>query len=126
VTALLTQQLKDDAVWVIAATIILGIILKILFPLSSITEIAKLIGGALWLFALPGYCIMLPWRSEIELKERIVVGMLAAAGLFAVASYYFGIIGLHIRYHTILFPIIVVLVSVILMNSKRFMNRTQG
>lgn len=120
------QQLKDDAVWVIAATIILGIILKILFPLSSITEVAKLVAGVVWLFMIPGYCIMLPWRKEIELKERVVVGMLAAAGLFAIASYYFGIIGLHIKYHTILFPIIVVLVSVILMNSKRFMNRAQG
>ena len=120
------QQLKDDAVWVIAATIILGIILKILFPLSSITEIAKLVGGALWLFTIPGYCIMLAWRKEIELKERIVVGMLAAAGLFAIASYYFGIIGLHIKYHTILFPIIVVLASIIMINSKKFMKRAQG
>jgi len=120
------HELKQDIIWIATATIILGIILKILFPLSSITEIAKLVGSVLWLFALPGYCIMLPWRKEIELKERIVVGMLAAAGLFAIASYYLGIIGLHIKYHTILFPIIIVLASIILINSKKFMKHAQG
>lgn len=120
------HDLKQDILWIIAATVIIGIIIKILFPLSGITEVAKLVAGVLWLFSLPGYCIMLPWRNEIELKERIIVGMLAAAGLFAVSSYYFGILGLHIKYHTILFPIIVVLASIILLYSKNFMKRTQG
>jgi peptidoglycan/LPS O-acetylase OafA/YrhL len=120
------QQLKDDARWIIAGIVIIGIILKILFPLSSITEIAKLVAGVVWLFVIPGYCIMLAWRSEIELKERVVVGMLSAAGLFAVASYYFGIIGLPIKYHTMLFPILTIIVAVILLNIKRFMKRAQG
>ncbi len=123
-----TQQfsLKQDLTWVIAATIIIGIMLKILFPVSSMTEIAKLIGAVFWLFTLPGWCIMLPWRNEIELKERIVVGMLAAAGLFAIASYYFGILGVHVRIHTVLFPIIVLVIAAILFYSKRFMKRAQA
>ncbi|MEM2916065.1 MAG: hypothetical protein QXT19_01785 [Candidatus Woesearchaeota archaeon] len=123
-----TQQfsIKQDISWLIAGTAIIGIILKILFPLSGIAEIARLIGGVFWLFVLPGWCIMLPWRNEIELKERIVVGMLAAAGLFAMASYYFGILGVHIRIHTFLFPIIVPVVSAILFYSKRFMKRAQA
>ncbi len=124
-----TQQqfsLKQDFAWIIAATIIIGIMLKILFPLSGIAEIAKLIGGVFWLFTIPGWLLMIPWRNEIELKERIVVGMLAAAGLFAIASYYFGIAGLHVRYHTLLFPILVIVISAIIFYSKRFMKRAQA
>ncbi len=123
-----TQQfsLKQDLTWIIGATIIIGIVVKILFPLSSITEIAKLVGGVLWLFVLPGWCIMLPWRNEIELKERIVVGMLASAGLFAIASYYFGILGVHVRIHTVFFPVLVIIIAAILFYSKTFMKRAQA
>ncbi len=128
VKTLATQQfsLKQDIAWIIAATIVMGILLKMLFPLSGITELAKLVGGVFWLFTLPGWCIMLPWRNEIELKERIVAGMLASAGLFAIASYYFGIFGVHVRVHTVLFPILVIVVSAILFYSKTFMKRAQA
>jgi uncharacterized membrane protein len=125
VTALL-NKLKDDAVWLAAGVIIIGVILKVLFPASGILAIAKMVLGIAWVLVLPGYCMMLPWQNTIELKERIVVGMLAAAGLFAIASYYFGIAGLHIRYHTLLFPTLTALAAVILLYSKKFMKRAQA
>lgn len=115
------RKLKEDVLWLVAGIVVISIVLKVLFPLSSITTIAKLIAGIVWLFVLPGYAIMLPWQHELELKERIVVGMLAAAGIEAIASYYAGMFGLHIRSHSWLFPAIIIMAGVALAHSKRFM-----
>jgi uncharacterized membrane protein len=82
----------------------LGILIKILLPLSRIGAVARLTFGILWLFVLPGYFITLPWRNELVLKERAIAGILAAGGLFAIASYYLGIFGLHVRTHAWLLP----------------------
>lgn len=115
------NNLKHDALWIAAGIVIIGILLKALFPLTGIMTIAKLLGGMLWLFVLPGYCIMLPWRHQFELKERVIVGMLAAGGLLAVASYYAGILGLHVRSHSWLFPLVIIIAGIALAHSKRFM-----
>lgn len=112
-------KLKKDWLWILGGTAIIAIMLKVLFSLAPVGVIAKLVGGVLWLFVLPGYCIMLPWQKELELKERVVVGMLAAAGLFAILSYYLGLAGLHISMHTWLFPPIVVLATAVLLWYKR-------
>lgn len=141
--AALQQNLKQDMLWLAGGIIIMSIVLKLLFPLSSITTIAKLAGGIVWLFVLPGYCIMLamsalpkmfanrvgdmlPLCHELELKERVIVGMLAAAGLLAIASYYAGILGMHIRSHALLFPAAIIIVSILLVYSARFMNSAQS
>jgi uncharacterized membrane protein len=89
----------------------MGVLLKIMLPLSDIGAIAHLIAGTFWLFVLPGWCIMLPWQKEFELLERAVIGILAAAGLFTIASYYAGLIGIHIRIHTVLFPLLTIALS---------------
>lgn len=120
------EKLKRDAGWALAGIVIIAILLNVLFPDSGIVTIAKLLGGIVWLFVLPGYFIMLPWRETIELKERIVVGMLAAAGLEAVASYYAGIAGLHIRSHSWLFPALIIAIGIVLAHSKRFMKRAKA
>jgi hypothetical protein len=79
----------------------MGVLLKIMLPLSDIGAIAHLIAGTFWLFVLPGWCIMLPWQKEFELLERAVIGILAAAGLFTI----------HIRIHTVLFPLLTIALS---------------
>ena len=116
---MLLNKIKQDWLGILAGIIIIAVVLKVLFSLASFMTIAKLVGGVLWLFVLPGYCITLPWQKELELKERVVVGMLAAAGLFAIMSYYLGLAGPHISMHTWLFPPIVVAVAVVLLWYKR-------
>ncbi len=120
------EQLKRDALGTLAGIVIIAILLNALFPDSGIATIAKLLGGIIWLFVLPGYFIMLPLRETLELKERIVVGMLAVAGLEAIASYYAGIAGLHIRSHSWLFPALIIIAGIALAHSKRFMNRAKA
>ena len=105
------HKILHELLWLATGTVVIGIVLKLLFPVSTITTVAKLMGSVLWLFVLPGYGIMLPWQNELELKERVIVGMLAAAGLLAIASYYLGIAGMHIRMHTLLFPALIILCS---------------
>lgn len=121
---MLSDGVKNDLFRIAAGIILAGAVLRVLF-VSDIAVIARLVWGIIWLFVLPGYFIMLPWRNEFDLKERVVVGMLASAGLLAIASYYAGIFGLHIRTHATFLPAIVIIASVVLSLGKRFMKRLQ-
>lgn len=105
------RKLLNELLMLAVVTAAFGVLLKILLPLSSLAEISRLIAGVFWLFVLPGYCIMLPWQKELVLMERAVIGMLAAAGLLAIASYYLGMAGVHIRSHTVLLPALVIAAS---------------
>jgi uncharacterized membrane protein len=105
------RKLLTELGWLAAGTAGLGILIKILLPLSSIGAVARLTFGIFWLFALPGYFIMLPWRNELELKERAIVGILAAGGLFAITSYYLGLLGIHVRSHALLLPAVTIALS---------------
>jgi uncharacterized membrane protein len=105
------RKLLTEIGWLAAGMIGLGALIKILLPLSSINAVARLTLGIFWLFALPGWCITLPWRNEFELKERLVVGILAAGGLFAITSYYLGLLGIHVRTHALLLPAVTIALS---------------
>ncbi len=111
----LFNKLVRELIVVFAVALGIGIVLKVLFPLTSIGSVAKLMGGVVWLFVLPGYAVMLPWQKEFGLLERVVVGMLAAAGMLAITSYYLGLAGLHIRTHSWLLPALILVVSAVLL-----------
>ena len=52
------------------------------------------------------------WREKLEFTERAVVGTAAAAALTAIASYYLGLIGLHVKYHWILLPAAMIIAGI--------------
>ena len=64
-----------------------------------------------WVFALPGYFVMLYWRKNLEFAERLLIGAGVAAGITGILAYYIGLIGLNIKYLTLVLPLTLILVG---------------
>ena len=90
------------------------IIFKIAFFKENFIALLRNVSSLFWLFALPGYFIMLHWRENLEFIERLVIGIALSAGAIGVFSYYAGIIGLNVRYHAIIFPIVLIAAGILI------------
>lgn len=87
------------------------IIFKIIYFKESFIVLMKIIASLFWLFVIPGYFAMLYWRENLEFAERLIVGILISAAIIGIFSYYIGLMGLNIKYHGYLLPILISLVG---------------
>ena len=103
---------KKESVYLGAVFLVLLLILKIVFFKEDFIVLARYAVSLLWLFIIPGFFSMLYWGDNIEFIERIVVGFAVSAAVIGVFSYYIGLIGLNIKYHTFLLPLILIVMGI--------------
>lgn len=90
------------------------IIFKIAFFKENIVVLIRTVVSLFLLFALPGYFIMLYWKEKIDFLERFVVGISLSAAIIGIFSYYTGLLGLDIKYHMFLLPVVLILIGIII------------
>lgn len=100
------NKLKKEAVYISALFALVIIIFKAIFYKENFTVIIKVIAGLFWLFVLPGFSLMYYWHTKLDFLERFLIGIAASLALVGTISYYVGLIGLHIKYHALLLPIV--------------------
>ena len=99
---------------------LLGLIaFKIAFFKEDLITVLRTVLSLFWLFALPGYCLMIYWSDKIEFVERFAIGIFLSAAITGVLSYYLGLLGLNIKFHAILFPILISVAGLIAAIDKR-------
>jgi len=94
---------------------------KIAFFKENLIVLVRNVLSLFWLFILPGYFLMLYWKEKIGFLERFIIGIVLAAAIIGVFSYYLGLLGLNIKYHTIVLPLILILLGVVI-NYKKHKN----
>ncbi len=94
------------------------VIFKIAFFKEDLMILFRTVLSLFWLFALPGYFIMLYWKEKLEFTERFVVGILLSAAITGILSYYIGLLGLNIKYHMFVLPLVLI-VSGIVINMRK-------
>jgi len=87
---------------------------KTAFFKETLIVIFRNVLSLFWLFVLPGYFLMLYWQEKLGFTERFIIGIALAAAIIGIFSYYLGLMGLNIKYHTILLPLILILFGVII------------
>ena len=92
---------------------------KIAFFKESLPVLFRNVLALFWMFALPGYFIMLYWKDELGFIERFIVGIGLSAGIIGIFSYYLGLMGLNIKYHTIALPLAIILASLAIALRKK-------
>ena len=112
----------NELIKLIIVGIIILIILKIVFYKESMTTILIASLGIFYLFALPGYFIMLYWREKIDFIERIVIGTGIAAGLLGIISFLLGVFNINLFIVGYIYPIMIILISIILNFKKNIEN----
>ena len=103
---------KKELVYLGIVFLALFVILKVVFFKESFVVLARYAISLFWLFILPGYFAMLYYREKIEFIERIVVGFAVSAAVIGVFSYYIGLVGFNIKYHTFLLPLILIIAGI--------------
>lgn len=94
------------------------IIFKIAFFKSDFVVLLRNVASLFWLFVLPGYFIMLYWKEKLDFMERFIIGIALSAGIIGISSYYLGLIGLNIRYHALLLPLMIAIAGFVMAIKK--------
>ena len=106
-------SLKDDLKYLGIVFILLLISLKIAFYNETHTIIFRTTIAIFWLFILPGFSVMLYWK-KLEFLTRLLISIPLSASVLGTASYYLGLIGFNLNYHTIILPAVMIAVGLII------------
>ncbi len=106
------DSLKEELQWVALAAALIFALMQVAFYKGSILENLRSALSLLWLFVLPGYAITLRWKEHISLFERLAAGSLLAAGMMGIASYYSGLMGLHVQFHAMVLPPMIMIAGI--------------
>ncbi len=74
-----------------------------------------------WMFILPGYFILFYWQEKLDFTERTIISIALSAAIIGIFSYYFGLIGLNIKYHAIIFPLVLISIGIFINLRKYFL-----
>ena len=107
------EQLKKELVLVGAIFAIIVLTAKLVFIKEELFVVLRAIASIFWLIVLPGYFIMFYWSQELKFFERLIIGIGVATAVTGLLSYYTGLIGVHIKYHIFLLPLVIIIVSVL-------------
>ena len=115
----LLAKVKNELVYMAISLAFFIIVFKLIFYKEPVFSVARLVLSLFWLFALPGYSVMLYWHEKLEFKERLVIGTAIAAAITGIGSYYLGLFGVDIRYHAVLLPLTIAISGALLSLSKK-------
>lgn len=108
----LLHKIQKEFIYIGISFIFFVAVFKIIFYNDSFFTAARLVASLFWAFAIPGYFIMLYWNERLELKERFVIGIAVAAAITGITSYYLGLIGINIKWHGAMLPLIISAVGI--------------
>jgi|SRR3989338_2636410 len=106
------NKLRKESAYLLIAFAAFLIIFKIVFYNESMLNSIKISAALFWMFVLPGFFIMFYWNESIDFIERLIIGTALGLGIIGSASYYLGIMGLNIKYQTIILPLCFILLGI--------------
>lgn len=107
----LVSKLKKENKYLLYLFLIGIIIFKILFYKENFLVVLRVTFSLFWVFIFPGFYLMYYWYEKIEFLERLVIGFALSAALIGISSYYIGLLGLNIKYHAVLLPSLILIIS---------------
>ncbi len=106
------ELVKKEVQYIGILFLLVLIIFKIAFYKENLIVLFRNVLSLFWLFVLPGYFILLYWKEKLGFVERFIVGIMVSAAIIGITSYYIGLIGLNIKYHIILLPLILIIIGI--------------
>ena len=108
------SKLKKELGYIGILLILFILVFKIIFFKENLMVVFRTVLSIFWMFILPGYFILFYWKEKLNFTERLIIGIALSAAVIGILSYYLGIIGINIRYHTIILPLIMILAGIFL------------
>ncbi len=114
----LIQKIKGESVYIGILFVISLVMFKILFYKEGFLLVLRLCLSLFWMFVVPGFSLMYYWHEKLGFIERLIVGVALSAALIGIASYYLGLAGFHIKYHTVVLPVVFLVIGGIIIWNK--------
>ena len=105
------SMIKKECLYLIYIVLGLIILLKIIFYNESFLVTTRIAALVWWMFILPGWSLMLYWQSKLDFLERVVIGAGIGIAVFGVVGYNLSILGLDLKYHSVIIPLVMLLVG---------------
>jgi len=115
----LLEKMNKEWKYMALLIIISLALIKLLFYNETLLVAVKFTLTLFWLFVIPGFMIMYLWEDSLGFAERLIIGSLLNAAIVGISSYYLGLFGLNIKYHGIILPIAIILISLVILNKKK-------
>lgn len=112
-------MIKTEALRLLAVAAAAVVIMKVVFYKQDIVTTTRTALSLFWMLTLPGYELLYCWKEKLGFMERIIVGTAAGAAVTAIASYYLGLLGLHVKYHGIVLPIAMLIAAAVAIKRKK-------
>ena len=112
------KSLAEETALLGAGLLVLSVFFAVMYYKGSVIQ-SLMLGFWVWyMFTLPGYAIvrLLPLENKVL---QLFIGTGTGAGIIGAASYTIGLLGLHIRFHGYLLPLIIVLVALMASGIKK-------
>jgi len=106
------DHIKKELKYIGILFLLVLVIFKIAFFKEDLVVLLRNVLALLWLFALPGYFIMLYWKENLGFLERFIIGIALSAAIIGISSYYLGLTGLNIKYHAIILPLVLIFIGI--------------
>ena len=105
--------IKKELSYIGILFIISLIVFKIAFFKENLVVLFRFVLSLFWLFVFPGYFIMLYWKDKIDFLERFIIGIMVSAAIIGIFSYYLGLMGLNIKFHAFILPLVLITIGII-------------
>ena len=106
------NKLKKEFSYIGILFVLFILIFKIIFFKENLIVVFRTVISIFWIFIIPGYFILFYWHEKFNFTERFIIGIALSSAVIGIFSYYLGLIGLNIKYHTIILPLTIILVGV--------------
>ena len=113
------NSIKEESRYIGMLFLAALVIFKIVYFKESFIALLKIVASLFWLFAVPGYFAMIYWKEKLEFAERFVIGILLSAAIIGIFSYYFGLMGLNMKYHAFILPPVIIVIGLISAMKKK-------
>ena len=113
------NQIKNELIRIGIIFLVIVVGFKILFSNESLGVVIRTVSSMFWIFVLPGYSIMLYWKEKLRFYERFIIGIVVSTASIGIISYHLGLIGVHIKYHSVFVPLALILIGIIVNIKKK-------
>lgn len=105
------KKIKDEMLQVAILFAVSLVMFKLLFFKEDVLTVIKVVSAFFYTFIIPGYALMFYWNEQLDFLERLIIGTVLGLALFGIMSYYTGLVGLHLKFMSILLPGLFVLAA---------------
>lgn len=111
------EVLKKEMIYLLLTFSVVAAVFQIIFIRENIITAGRTVAALFWLFVVPGFALMYYWHDKLDFLERLIIGTVLGLAVVGVVGYNLSLL-VHMKYHTILLPFIMLAAGILVVLKK--------